>query len=319
MMDTPSAMRNLLPVLIGSVLVASSARAAHTSDGMEAATIAQWQAQRAESLKSESGWLTLVGLFWLEEGEATLGRDPQNEIRLDNRQLARAAGSFLRKGSEVRFVAKEGGGITHDGKPATSLELAPDTSANPTVLESGPLSFTLIERAGHYGIRVRDKQSAVRLNFKGLEYFPVTTDWVFEARFEPYEAKRSITIVNVLGMEEAMECPGAIVFTRNGRSYRLDAVLEEPGATELFVIFADQTSGKETYGAGRFMYLDMPVNGTVRLDFNKAYNPPCAFSNFSTCPLPPSQNRLALRIEAGEKTYKGADPVAATAGAPPIP
>ncbi len=279
----------------------------------ESAEIAQWQAERAASLRSESGWLTLVGLFWLEEGEATLGSGPQSAIRLQNPQLARAAGSFLRKGSVVRFVARGGGGITHEGRPATSLELAPDTTANPTVLESASLSFTLIERAGHYGIRVRDKQSPVRLSFKGLEYFPVSTDWVFDARFEPYEAKRSITIVNVLGMEQEMECPGAIGFTKNGRQYRLDAVLEEPGARELFVIFADQTSGKETYGAGRFVYIDLPVNGTMRLDFNKAYNPPCAFSNFSTCPLPPPQNRLALRVEAGEKTY--ANPVPAN----PVP
>lgn len=269
----------------------------------EKAAIAQWQVERAQGLKSDTGWLTLVGLFWLKEGETTVGRGAENAIRVNNPALARVAGAFLLAGESVRFIAKSNGGIMYDGKPATALDLAPDTTGNPTVLESGPLSFILIERAGQYGIRVRDKQSPVRLNFKGLDYFPVTLNWVFDAHFEPYEPQRSITIVNILGMEQPMDCPGAVVFTKDGQQYRLDALLEEPGATELFVMFADQTSGKETYGAGRFLYPDLPENGTVRLDFNKAYSPPCAFSNFATCPLPPSQNRLPLRVEAGEKTY----------------
>jgi uncharacterized protein (DUF1684 family) len=269
----------------------------------EAADVGQWRANRLRGLKSETGWLTLVGLYWLEEGETSIGRGPKNAIRLGNPRLASIAGSFMRTGNSVRFVSQPHGGITHEGKPVSSLELVADTAGKPTILEAGSLSLILIERAGQYAIRARDSQSPTRREFKGLDYFPVSTEWVFDARFEPYAPGRSIRIVNILGMEEAMACPGAVVFSTRGREYRLDAVLEDPAATELFVMFADETSGKETYGAGRFLYLELPKDGTVRVDFNKAYNPPCAFSNFATCPLPPSQNRLPLRIEAGEKTY----------------
>jgi uncharacterized protein (DUF1684 family) len=174
------------------------------------------------------------------------------------------------------------------------------------VLESGTLSFFVIERVGRYGIRLRDKASPHRTNFRGLDYFPISTDWVFDARFEPYTPHRKIKITNVLGMEEDMDAPGALVFNKDGKEWRLDAILEDPKDEELFVMFADATSGKETYGAGRFMYVSLPQNKRVQLDFNKAYNPPCAFNTFATCPLPPYQNRLPLRVEAGEKNYAGA-------------
>jgi len=153
---------------------------------------------------------------------------------------------------------------------------------------------------------VRDSDSPHRKQFSGLEYFPVNDGWVFNARFEPYAQRKQVSIVNILGMQEEMDAPGALVFTKDGKEYRLDAVLEAPDDKELFVMFADGTSGKETYGAGRFMYVEMPKDGVVRLNFNKAYNPPCAFNEFATCPLPPPQNRLtALRIDAGEKSYAG--------------
>jgi uncharacterized protein len=278
--------------------------AASASDApSEQASIEQWRAKRLTNLKSDTGWLTLAGLFWLKDGENTFGRAASNTLRLDNAALAPTAGSFVKSGSTVRFVARTGGGVTHEGKPVSALELVPDSQGEPTVLESGPLSFYVIERIGRYGIRLRDKNNPHRTNFHGLEYFPISTDWVFDARFEPYEPHRKIKITNILGMEEDMDSPGALVFTKNAHEYRLDAVLEEPDAKELFVMFADATSGKETYGAGRFMYLELPEKSRVRVDFNKAYNPPCAFNDFATCPLPPFQNRLALRVDAGEKNY----------------
>lgn len=292
-----------LLVLTASLTAGSAVAAESPGLAAEQANIEQWRANRLRGLKGDTGWLTLVGLYWLEQGETSIGRSPKNAIHLEDPALASVAGSFVRSDNAVRFVAKRNGGITHDGKPVSSIELVADTAGVPTVLQAGSLSFILIERAGQYGIRARDSRSRARLEFKGLDYFPIGVDWAFDARFEPYEAGRSIRIVNILGMEEAMDCPGAIVFTKDGRDYRLDAILETPDATELFVMFADQTSGKETYGAGRFMYVELPKSGRVRLDFNKAYNPPCAFSNFATCPLPPSQNRLPLRVEAGEKTY----------------
>jgi uncharacterized protein (DUF1684 family) len=289
---------------LSTALTGIAVSAADTTS--EQASIEQWRARRLANLTSDTGWLTLAGLFWLKNGENTFGRAASNALRLDNSALAPVAGSFVKSGDKVRFVAHAGGGVTHEGKPVTTIDLVPDSQGEPTVLDSGSLAFFLIERAGRYGIRLRDKANPHRTNFHGLDYFPVSTDWVFDARFDPYEPHRKIKIVNILGMEEDMDSPGALVFTQGGKEYRLDAVLEEPGATELFVMFADATSGRETYGAGRFMYLALPQNGHVRLDFNKAYNPPCAFNDFATCPLPPFQNRLTLSVNAGEKSYAAA-------------
>ena len=274
----------------------------------ERAGVAAWRQQRLASLTSDSGWLTLAGLFWLKEGENSFGRGAANALRLDNPSLADGAGSFEVSGHRVRFTARPGSGITHDGRPVTTLELAADTSGEPTVLASGALRFFVIERAGNLGVRVRDLDNPHRRQFQGLRYFPVSIGWVFDARFVPYEPARHIRIVNILGMEEEDVSPGAVVFTRDGREWRLDTVLEQPGDQELFIMFADATSGHETYGAGRFLYVPLPTHGTTRLDFNKAYNPPCALNDFATCPLPPPQNRLALRIDAGERVYAGAPP-----------
>lgn len=289
-----------------SALSWSLTAGAGTDAAAERASVEQWRAERLADLKSDTGWLTLAGLFWLKEGENTFGSTAASSLRLDNPALAANAGSFLKTGNKVRFVARDGAGITHGGQSVTQIDLVPDSRGEPTVLESGSLSFFVIDRIGRYGIRLRDKANPHRTNFRGLEYFPVSTDWLFDARFEPYEPHRKIKITNILGMEEDMDCPGALVFNKDGRDWRLDTILEEPGADELFVMFADATSGKETYGAGRFMYLPLPKNGRVPLDFNKAYNPPCAFNDFATCPLPPFQNRLALRVAAGEKSYAGA-------------
>ncbi len=265
-----------------------------------------WKARRLASLTSETGWLTLTGLFWLKPGDNTFGRAKSNALRLDNPALARKAGSFVVEGKRVRFVARKGAGVTHDGMPVTNIDLASDMTSEPTLLQSGSLTFYLIERVGQLGIRVRDSENPHRKNFQGLNYFPVEDGWVVDARFEAYEPHRKIPIGNIVGMQEDMDAPGALVFTHGGKEYRLDAVLEDPADKELFILFADGTSGKETYGAGRFMYVPRPVDGVVRLNFNKAYNPPCAFNDFATCPLPPSQNRLsAVRIEAGEKSYTG--------------
>lgn len=297
-----------LAAWLASGSLASAADGASADSNPSAAErqeVEQWRAKRLASLTSETGWLTLAGLFWLQEGENTFGRAASNALRLENMALAPTAGSFVVSGERVRFLARAGSGVTHAGKPVTALDLVPDTHGEPTILASGPLTFFVIERAGKLGVRVRDSASPHRTNFRGLEYYSIDDGWAFDARFEPYEPHRHIGIVNILGMEESMDSPGALVFTKGGREYRLDAVLEEPDAHELFIMFADGTSGKETYGAGRFMYVPLPQSGKVRLDFNKAYNPPCAFNDFATCPLPPYQNRLPLRVEAGEKNYAG--------------
>ena len=269
--------------------------------------VEQWKARRLASLTSETGWLTLSGLYWLKPGANTFGRAKSNALVLDNPSLADRAGSFVVDGQKVHFVAHTGAGVTHDGQPVSDIALASDLTENPTLLKSGSVTFYLIERVGKLGVRVRDSENPHRKNFAGLQYFPVNDGWVVDAHFEPYTPHKKVPIVNILGMTEDMEAPGALVFTHDGKDYRLDAVLEDPADKELFILFADGTSGKETYGAGRFMYVPLPSkDGLVRLNFNKAYNPPCAFNAFATCPLPPPQNRLrSVRIEAGEKTYVG--------------
>jgi uncharacterized protein (DUF1684 family) len=271
----------------------------------ERSRIDEWRARRVSTLTADDGWLTLAGLFWLSDGPNTFGRSPSSMLRLDNPALALESGYFLLRQHKVRFIAKPGSGVTHAGQPVTVLDLTSDAAGEPTVLESGPLRFFVIERAGNLGVRVRDLNNPHRANFRGLDYFPVSTDWVLDARFEPYEPPRRLRIINILGMEQEELSPGAVVFTKDGHEWRLDTVLEQPGDRELFIMFADTTSGHETYGAGRFLYIPLPAGGRARLDFNQAYNPPCALNDFATCPLPPRQNRLRLRVDAGEKTYAG--------------
>jgi uncharacterized protein (DUF1684 family) len=289
--------------MITAALLACSPAVQAVDLGTERSSVEEWRAQRVADLTSDQGWLTLAGLFWLEEGANTFGRGAANRLVLDHPALPDFAGSFLVASGHVEFTARAGSGITQDGVPISKLDLVSDAHASPTVLASGPLRFFVIERAGRLGVRVRDLNSPRRRNFRAIDYFPVSRDWVLEARFEPYVPHRHVKIVNILGMEEEMESPGALIFQKAGRVWRLDAFLEDSADSSLFVMFADATSGKQTYGAGRFIRAPLPASGTTRLDFNKAYNPPCAFNDFATCPLPPYQNRLALAIEAGERKY----------------
>jgi uncharacterized protein (DUF1684 family) len=202
----------------------------------------------------------------------------------------------------VRLQVAESARITHAGRRVTELDLAADTTGEPTILDLGDLQFFVIERGGRFGLRIRDRNHPARFDFPGIDRFPVDPAWRLTARLETFEPPRTIKIPNVLGQLTPRESPGAAVFEVAGVTYRLDALAGPEG--KLYLIFADQTSGRESYGGGRFLYSE-PVaeDGTVVLDFNKAYNPPCAFTDYATCPLPPRQNKLAVRIEAGEKTF----------------
>ena len=288
--------------LVGALIVSTAVLAAVDAD-TEQQTVERWRADRVAELTSETGWLTLVGLYWLEKGDNTFGRAPSNRLVLDHPALARKAGTFKWDSAGVHFTANRGSGITHGGQPVSSLDMVMDTQGEPTVISSGSLRLFVIERSGKVGVRVRDVDSPRRRQFAPIDYFPVTTDWVFDARFEPYEPHRQIKIINILGLEVEQDSPGALVFNKDGREYRLDAVLESPTDQTLFVMFGDRTNGKGSYGGGRFLHTPLPSQGTVRVDFNQAYNPPCAFNNFATCPLPPEQNKLTLAVEAGEKAY----------------
>jgi hypothetical protein len=258
-----------------------------------------WRAHRAERLKAPDGWLTLAGLYWLSDGD--------NDVSLPSKPPVPS--TFVLQNGKVTLQANPS--LTIDGKPVTApTELQNDTETTPTVVRTGTLSFMAIRRedAVHgprFGIRVRDSEADARQHFLGLEYFPVDSSARVEARFEPYNPPKKITITNVLGMTSNEVSPGALVFTLQGQEFRIDPILEQ-GEKDYFIIFKDATSGKETYGAARYLYAHPPdANGRTIVDFNKAYNPPCAFTPFATCPLPPPQNKLPIRIEAGEKKYAG--------------
>jgi len=265
--------------------------------------IEQWRAKRLANLTSENGWLTLIGLFWLKDGRNTLGSDSGNDILLPKEKLPAHAGSFTLANGVVTFETPLANSFMVDGQPVTSLQLKSDADDKPTVLTLGSVTFQIIKRNDKLGVRVKDKNNPDRTNFAGLENYPADLKWRIDARFEPYNPPKAMPILNVLGMESDEPSPGAVVFEVDGKTYRLDAVTEQ-GETQYFMIFADDTRGKETYGAGRYLYVDPPdANGRVIIDFNKAYSPPCAFTNYATCPLPPKQNILPIAIEAGEK-YK---------------
>jgi uncharacterized protein len=253
------------------------------------ARIEAWRRQREAALKADGGWLTVTGLFWLHEGENRFG----------------AAGA---RGTEIALPAgpgvKEGAFVLHGGKVAVRMdgqtrELRLDSSAKPDVVTMGSLTMFVIGRGGDYGIRLKDNNSRLRKEFAGLRYFPAREEYRITTRLVA-EAKK-IPILNVLGQVEDTPSPGYVDFELHGQKLRLTPVEESPG--ELFFIFRDLTAGKETYGSGRFLDATVGKDGAVVLDFNQAYNPPCAFTLYATCPLPPKQNRLAVRIEAGEMKY----------------
>ena len=264
------------------------------------AEIQQWRRQRLAALKADDGWLTVVGLFWLKEGRNTVGAGPTNDIVLPKGSASRQVGDFEFRDGETTFRAENGVAVTVNGMPAATAALKPDTSGAPDMLRIGDLTMFVIERGGCYAIRLKDKNSEARRDFHGLDYFPVNEHYRVRAKFVPYNPPRKMSIPNILGGMEEDISPGYVVFKLEGREFRLVPV---NSGDMLFFIFKDQTAGKETYPAGRFLYARLPEKGEVQLDFNKAYNPPCAFTDFATCPLPPQENILPVRIEAGEKRY----------------
>lgn len=245
-----------------------------------------WRTARDQRLRSENGWLTLVALHWLVPGENRVEK-----------------GTFIVSGDTVTIRAAAPG-LVKNGK--TLLEdtvTIAGSSGDSDPYRQGSRTLVVIKRVGKFGVRVKDPSSPVRLGFKGIETFPPDPAWRVEATWVPYETPRTVKIPNVLGTAEAMEVRGYATFRVGGKELRLEPVIEDPADPSLFFIFKDLTSGKESYPAGRFLYAEMPVDGKVVIDFNRAYNPPCAFTPYATCPLPPKGNTLDVRVEAGEKTY----------------
>jgi uncharacterized protein (DUF1684 family) len=277
--------------------LASPARA----DEAYRAEVQKWRRERETRLKADGGWLTLAGLFWLEEGPNPFGTDPAGDIVLPEASAPAKAGVFVLTGAQVTVSLLPGASGRIGGRPVSgAVAMQPDTSGAPDVLEMGALSMNVIKRGDRYAVRLKDKNNAARKGFTGLKWFDIQEDYRVEARWVSYPQPKPVKVPNVLGQTESMPSPGYAEFTLRGKAVRVDGVLEAPQAEQLFFILRDQTSGKETYGAGRFLYADLPKAGKVVLDFNKAYSPPCAFTPYATCPLPPPQNWMPVRVEAGE-------------------
>ncbi len=260
--------------------------------------ILAWHKKRTESLKREDGWLNLAGLFWLEEGPNTFGTATDSQVIFPKGKSDGLLGTLTLKNGEVILETAPGADIrTEDGTLVSTLKVFPTEKS--VSLRHRSLRWTVIKRGEKYGIRLRDLESDELRNFKGIATFPIESKWKIKGRFNPAEGKQ-IAILDVLGHTSQQDSPGSVSFNVKGKTYTLDAV----GTTdELFIIFGDKTNKKETYGSGRFLYASLSPDGTVDLDFNKSINPPCAFTPYATCPLPPKQNILEVRIEAGEKNY----------------
>jgi len=298
-------------VILGSLLVIASIclgacrkpAAAPFDTTLYKQLIEKWRSDRLAGLKKEDGWLSLVGLFWLNEGPNKFGSNSSNAVVLPKDKAPGLAGTLKLDQGHVKLEAQSGAQITIDGKPVTSTELKDDNDDHgATVFKLGTLIMNIVKRGERIGVRIKDTESRTRQEFKGLDYFPIDPKWRVEARFEPYQPAKLIPITNVLGLTDNESSPGALAFDIDGKTYRIDPITEK-GETDYFVMIADETTGGETYGAGRYLYVSPPDgNGKVIVDFNKAYSPPCAFTNFATCPLPPRQNHLPFRVEAGEKS-----------------
>jgi uncharacterized protein (DUF1684 family) len=267
--------------------------------------VERWRSGRLASLTGPDGWLTLVGLWWLEDGENPIGSDPSNRVVLPAGKSPPHLGSIEVAGGIVSANLRPKAGVTHEGEIVSSLHLRDDSHSTPTILRLGSLSFYVIKRLGDLAVRVKDSESPSRTGFLGIEHYPVDSRWRLRARFEASDPARHVNVQTVLGRQETYLMPGALAFELDGRAHRLDVFLEEDGA-DLFVVFGDLTNGDSTFGGGRYLYTRPPDDdGVVVIDFNKAYNPPCVFTSYATCPLPLPQNRLPVRIEAGEVRYAG--------------
>jgi uncharacterized protein (DUF1684 family) len=260
-------------------------------------TVEKWRQSYEAQLKSDTGWLTVSGLFWLHEGENTFGSGPLNDIVLPASAPA-SAGSFEFHAGRTIVHVKTGVRAILNGKPTETAEMHSDSNSDQLAI--GDLTLYVHSSGDRYTIRLRDKNSRLRKDFTGTRWFPVDESYRVTARYVPYDKPKQIEIQNVMGDTLQDTIPGYAVFSLHGQELRLDA---EADASGLSVVFRDLTSGHETYAASRFLDAGPPKDGQVVLDFNQAYNPPCAYNPYTTCPLPPPQNRLAVRIEAGEKTY----------------
>jgi uncharacterized protein (DUF1684 family) len=298
----------LLACLICVLLAATS----RSQDAEWQNELADWRTQHTVELQKPDGWLALVGLEWLQPGANSFGSAPDNQIHLPVGAPPHL-GVLRVEGDTIILRPPPGGfpdGFLVDGKSAEpqTLKTDPDSDKNNPRLTMGSLSMYVIHRGDRYGLRIRDSKSAALARFQGLKWFPPKARYRVTARWIPYVPPRSTTLATLIGTGYSRPVPGAAEFTLAGKTYRLEPVLEDPAEAKLFFILRDTTSTSTTYGACRFLYTRFPDRGLAQpgklvLDFNRLENPPCAYTSYATCPLPPARNRLPIPLPVGEKRY----------------
>jgi uncharacterized protein (DUF1684 family) len=262
-------------------------------------SVEDWRQKYEARLRADDGWLTVSGLFWMHEGKNSFGSAANNDVVLPA-PVPASAGYFDLQAGKTTVHVNPGVIITMAGKPVETVELRPDSKVDRMVI--GDLTFFVHASGPRFAIRLKDKNSKLRKEFAGLHWFPVNEAYRVNAHFVAYDKPREVEIETVLGDREKTALAGYVTFSLSGKEYRLDAE-QDDSTKELFIVFRDLTSKKDTYPAARFLDTDAPKEGTVELDFNKAYNPPCAYNAYTTCPLPSPGNRMNIEIPAGEKRY----------------
>lgn len=286
----------MIGVLIGALLTAGAGQTANGIDAAYQQSFDKWKGGLAEGLKQD--WLPLAGLFWLKQGENSFGSDPKNAVVFP--KGPGRAGSFLLHDKDVTLQLAPGITATIDDKPGAQAKLQPDISGHPTEVAIGSLYFHVIVRGQRIGIRLSDQESDAVRNWPGLQFFPLNMNYRVTAKWVPAEGKRTVAVPDVLGDVHEQPVAGTVVFKINGEEVQLTDLRGEP-TKGLFFVFNDLTSKTDTYPGGRFLQTGGVVDGKVEIDFNRAYNPPCAVTPYATCPLAPKENRLRVAISAGEK------------------
>jgi len=292
------------------LLLSSAAIAASTDHTGWKADLEKWRSDREANLKKPGGWLSLIALDWLADGDNSFGADAANRIQI-NAKIPAHVGVIRLEKSTLKLLAPVDGfpkDFLVDGHAPQEQALMADDAEKPSKLTVGSISIVVINRDGRFALRIKDPHAPTRLGFHGLKWYPPNAAYRVKAKWIPYSPPHTLDIPTVLGTKTHMPAPGAAEFAIHGQTVRLEPVLEEPKATDLFFILRDATSKTTTYGAGRFLYTEFPDHGLdkpgeIWLDFNRLFNPPCSFTPYATCPLPPPQNRLSIAIPAGEKRY----------------
>ena len=278
----------------------------HKKTGIDEKYIKQiktWRTERFNRLKAPDSWLSLAGLFWLENGENTFGRDVGNDFVLEKTGLPSRVGTFTLQNGSVLFKSAMGVNVSHLNQIINEISMHDDTQEKPTVLKWDSLSWYVIKRGDRLGVRLKDSRHPRIKQLKQIAAFPIDKNWKIKTVLKRYDNPRMMQIPTVLGTVEEQFSPGVLEFNIEGTTYHL-----HPSGSDgdLFVIFGDLTNTHETYGGGRFLVIEKPnERGETWIDFNRAYNPPCVFSPYATCPLPPEENQLSIRIVAGEMMVRG--------------